>query len=374
MVHDIRKDKIRKEIESWRNLSDDLIIKEIDKISDLGRHGTFVSDVYPNIQKVGISDNINRILLTAAVDSAVNIEVRVKFIYICAELNLQGAEEATLKTINYIGDLEKIKNTASVFGFLNAAIRKLNLRKASNFLCDQLNLYFRMPKEQREVYYYLGSAIWVLKDINSEKAASYWNKLGISSYVNENVSNWDKYSDEELKDTVKKIIIGYGLDGMAAGNAYIDFIPKYYTKINNITTKERINKILFELIDDSKSSYAAGAIYICSTLQLMGIKEILLGIIDKVDNILKYIEEANDIRDRKFLIFIQYLSALNMAIGRLRISESKDYLIEQLSLLKKPVPLPLTKEYYIYQICGRSAFLALKEIEPELAKNYDFLM
>jgi hypothetical protein len=200
------------------------------------------------------------------------------------------------------------------------------------------------------------------------------NKLGISPYMNESVSDWDKHSDEQLKDTVEKIIVGYGLGGMAAGNAYIDFIPRYYTKMDNITTKERIDKILFELIDDSQSSYGAGAIYICSSLKLAGIKEKLLGIMDKADNILGYIKEADDIQDRTFNILIQYLSALNMAIGQLKISESKDYLIEQLSLLKKSAPPPLTKEYYLYYICGRSAFLALKEIEPELAKKFDFLM
>ncbi len=283
-------------------------------------------------------------------DTNNDFKCRIRAIYVAALLKILGIESIILNITTTLSDdkLMEMKKDESLLN-LNGAIGTLKLQVATDFLCRQLDIHLQFPNDVS----YFGSTIWILEDVDSDRAAEYWDKMGLSKGLHKHISHWNTLNYADLKDEVKKVISGRGLGGMAAGNAYVDFVPKYYAKIKDNATKERINKILFDLIDDYENGYASGAIYISSTLRMKGIKEKLLSCIDNIDSFLKYIFETSNIQDRKFNILIQYLSTLNMAIGKLEISEAKEYLIKQIQPLRNKPPQPLTKEHIFYYVCAK---------------------
>ena len=154
------------------------------------------------------------------------------------------------------------------------------------------------------------------------------------------------------------------IQGLGAG-----FIPDIYNQIPNDNLRIRVNKILLQLIDDAHGWVGERTIYICSEIPLEGIRGKLINVLQTVQNIFKSIDIAKNLED--CMNEISYIMQLNIAIGKLKVNEGKDFLIKQLNPLKNPAPPPPTKEYYLYHMSAKSALKALREINPELAKEYE---
>jgi hypothetical protein len=180
------------------------------------------------------------------------------------------------------------------------------------------------------------------------------------------VSDWDNLNDNELREQIINSISDPG--GWSSWEQTIRFIPGIYNQISNDNLKKRVNKILLQLTDDVHTWVGERAIYICSEIPLEGIREKLINILQTVQNIFKSIDVVKKLED--CMNEISYIMQLNIAIGKLQINEGKDFLLKQLTPLKKPAPPPLTKEYYLYHMSAKSALKALREINPELVKEY----
>ncbi len=178
------------------------------------------------------------------------------------------------------------------------------------------------------------------------------------------ISEWNCLSKEDLREEIKKKILGFGMGG---STAHYQFVTEYQKKIKNTELEQRVNKILLELVDDVKSDAGGRAVYICATLQLEDAKERILLAIQKSNDIFIVIEKTTLGTD--WSICFQYLKDLDWAVGILNIIEAKDFLTKQLDPLKGPMPEPVTKEYYLYHL-AKSALEALRKIDPESAKKY----
>ncbi len=180
------------------------------------------------------------------------------------------------------------------------------------------------------------------------------------------ICKWDNLSDNELKEQIINSIADPS--GMSAWAQTISFVPDIYNHISNDNLRKRVNQILLQLIDDTHGWVGERAIYICSEIPLEGIREKLINILQSVQDIFRSIDITTKLEDctNEF----SYIMQLNIAIGKLQISEGKDFLLKQLIPLKKTAPPPLTKEYYLYHMSAKSALKALRKIDPDLVKEY----
>jgi hypothetical protein len=364
-------EKLKRRITRWKRLSFDELMHEIDALTDSGGSQQFVNTIYPIIQDTETKKKIDEALLRIAADYALDpehFELGIRVLFVCALLKLPGIENLTLKVINAVDDNVGIEEAGAALFHLNMAIQALHLERAVGFICKELDAFLKIPLSQRNHYWYLREAYVVLKSLNPDLARTYLQKLEWNPAIP--VSEWDNLSDEQMEKEIKRKIIGAESGGMDAGLKYIDFIQECYEKIATTDLRGRLNNILFELIDDIDSGVGERVIYILSNLQLRGVKEKLLEIVKNSRPLFDKMAKAPSLEAKDWSNYMSYITELNNAIGRLKIAEAKDFLLKQLAPLKGAAPPPLTKEYYLYYMCARSALKALKEISPESVEGY----
>ncbi len=176
------------------------------------------------------------------------------------------------------------------------------------------------------------------------------------------ISEWIQLTYEELKEEIKKNIMGFGMGG---STAHYHFAGEYKKKVDNTELKQSVDSILLELIGDI--IYGGRAIFICTDLRIEGAKEKICSALKKADDLFERMKQTPAVKD--WSTYFGYLWELNSAVGRLNIEEAKDFLIKQLYPLKGPMPEPVTKEYYLYHL-AKSALEALRKIDPESVKKY----
>ena len=185
--------------------------------------------------------------------------------------------------------------------------------------------------------------------------------------IGEWISHWGNLSDHELEEQITNSIADPG--GWSAWEQTMKFIPDIYNQIVNDNLKKRVNQILLRLTDNPHGWVGERAIYVCSEIPIEGIREKLIYILQTVHEILMTIDIAKKVED--CINEISYIMQLNIAIGKLKISQGKDFLLKQLAPLKRTAPPPLTKEYYLYHMSAKSALQALRNIDPDLVKEYE---
>ncbi len=178
------------------------------------------------------------------------------------------------------------------------------------------------------------------------------------------ISEWPELNDEDLKEEVRKNIMGFGMGG---STSHYQFIQDYHETIERSELKESVDRILLELIDDSARG-GDRAIYISTDLKLTGVKEKLIASIGKAMQLFETMQKNPSMEE--WGIQIQYFLQLNSSIMRLNIKEARELLVKQLDPLQWAPPSPgPNKEYYLYHL-AQSALEVLKKIDPELAKGY----
>ncbi len=359
--------KLGEIVMQWKDLPYDKLVREIDAISGSGNHWEFVRTVYPLIQDPETKQKVNETLLKIAEEYSCPssfFDLRMRAVYLCAKLKLPGIEKIILNYLRTLEDPANIKNRPPSLGFLNTAIRDLRIEEASDFLIKELNVFLSLDDSERERYWHLTGALYALDVIKPELADYYRSRIGWRRAY-KTVSEWNQLNCNELKEEIEKNILGMGMEG---STRFYSFIPEYYEQIKDHKLKKRVDKILLELIDNVESGVGGRMIYVCSRMELEGIREKVRRIAGKSDYLFGKIEQASEARD--WNCYIEYITELNDAIGRLNMVELKDFLLKQLSSLRQPPPPPLTKEYYLHYMCARSALKALKQISPELVKGY----
>lgn len=353
------------EIDKWNTFSDSTLISEIKRLSDSGNHWEFVKSTYPLIKDSKLKERINALLLEAAMRLPVEkktYEFSAKAIYICAKLHLPQSAEVILKVIKDIEEPSNIHDP-SVLPYLNDAIKELRLSEATEFLSKQLDALAGIKRSDHERYWKYASALFALEVIDVERSKLYRHKLELHPAYKP-VSEWSQLRDDELKIEIRKNIQGVG--GWE-GERYLSFIPECYEKLDDDEFRQRVDKILVELMSEVAYGVGERAIYVCSNLPLANIRERILEIIRKTDRMFEIINKSPVVED--WSTYIGYIRELDNAVRQLNLVEAKDFLTKQLSPLEKPSPKPVTKEYYLYYL-AKSALDALKRIDPKLAKQY----
>ncbi|MCL5879075.1 MAG: hypothetical protein M1428_04685 [Deltaproteobacteria bacterium] len=353
------KDKIPK----WRDMSDDELEKEVAGLIK-SKDG---SERFRNLYIYQIKNDKLKERVANAFWETMNGEdygAKIDYLYDAVICKLPQAKEHLM---SFIANKPIIKEE-TVLSLLSNAISVLKAKEAAGFLTAQVEDVFTEPEAKEmgiEKYfsYHKGkeSAFYALQDINPEIFMEYKKKIREDTF-----KGWKALDRSSLKTLVKNIILNTASEGSAH---FYHFVSEYYNYITDVKLKDRINDILLGLIDDM-DGVGGQVIELCLALQLSGIEERILNIINNTDRIFEALGKATE-KDR-WAINIIYVCALDHAIEKLNIVEAKDFLIKQLYPLKGPKPIPPeTKEYYFYRMCTLSALRSLEQINPDLAQQYD---
>jgi hypothetical protein len=352
--------KIGGMVGKWKSVSHDVLVKQIDMLSDEGGSGEFARTIYPMIQDPETKARVNETLLNIAKEYSINpqkMEFGMRLLDVCTDLKLPGTKEVILEIIKSI-NLENLKNTRDPLFFLNFSIQRLKIREATDFLCQELDAFLQIPEAERKRYPYFLYALWALKEIDSGIAKTYENKIGVPP-ASTPMSEWGSLNDEALEKEIKDILWG----DYEWGKSSVSFVRQ----IKNDELRGRIDRIILALMDDIQFGRYAMSIA-PDILEPERFRSKVLAIVKTSQALFQKIDLSKRVEDcmNEFM----YIIELNTAIGKLRIIEAEDFLLKQLTPLKKPAPPPLTKEYYFYYGCARSALKALKEISPESVEEH----
>lgn len=178
---------------------------------------------------------------------------------------------------------------------------------------------------------------------------------------------WVHLNLRELKEEVIHAILG---SGMGASSQYLNFMQDYYLKIDVPELKIKVLEIITEVLAEVESEVASRAIYIYSTLDVEDKKINILALTDKVDHLIGEIH-GGKVPSNTLMKYLEYITELNRAIGRLQIFEAEPFIIKQIRILKNPAPAPPADEFFVYQLSGKSALATLKILNPLLANDYE---
>lgn len=168
------------------------------------------------------------------------------------------------------------------------------------------------------------------------------------------LSEWPSLSERDLKLEVSKRIIYW-----ETPNHY--FIEPYQ-QIEHSNLKDKVDKILLDLIGQFNDGVGEKALYVCVHFRLRGLSEKILALLPQAEALYSDIKK-NPVKE-EWGIQIQYLLEFNSAVKALGLKEGRDFLVKQLNPLKAAPPQPATKEFYLYQL-AQFASDALKKIDLE---------
>lgn len=177
--------------------------------------------------------------------------------------------------------------------------------------------------------------------------------------VNTQITKWSNLQRDELKEEVLHAIMGQGMGG---STQYLLFTDAYFEKIGDEKTKNEVLNIIKEFAEDIGALPSSRAIYLLGELPILDKKETILRIIGLLNPIVEDILKGEGVPDSSADVF-DYICELNKLIGRLNLFEGKLFLENQTAYLQYPMPEPITKEYYFYHLCARSAAESLRLLQ-----------
>ncbi len=361
-------------LHEWSKLSDEALKENLVKYAMYDNYAPLklISQYPKQIVNSGIRGRVDKIILDSI--GQISDGVGARALRICLDLNLNGTKEKILSVLPKIESLYDEMRIATrlkpfeiefYLTIFNEAVIQLDLRETLSFIEKQLEPLLLKgpipppPTKEYSLFFLACTALGSLYKIAPELAEKY-KRSDVSIPLPPSV--WSNLREEDLQEELVKYI-------MNGNYAHLDLIEKYPKHIVNSSIKDRVDKIILDLVIGTDASIGERAIEICSSLNLNGAKEKVLMALPKVESLY---EEMRTITGLEPFGNLQYLLQFNHAVAKLNLIEAVNFIEKQAGPIKGPVVqlLPLTPEYYLLFI-ATTALKVLYKIAPELAEKYN---